>query len=98
MAESSYREVQSQEVKREIGQREVSHTEVSNRFVTLEDLDAEVEINGAWETIIENITILAKESIRYYELKLHKPWFGKGCSKLLDHRIQAKIAVVTGSK
>jgi hypothetical protein len=24
----------------------------------------------------------------YYELK-HKPWFGKGCSKLLDQRKQA---------
>jgi hypothetical protein len=25
--------------------------EVSNRFETVEDLDAEVEINGAWDTI-----------------------------------------------
>jgi hypothetical protein len=32
----------------------------------LEDLDAEVEIDSAWETIRENIKILAKESLGYY--------------------------------
>jgi hypothetical protein len=36
--------------------------EISNRFTALEDLDAEVEINSAWETIRENIKISAKES------------------------------------
>jgi hypothetical protein len=35
--------------------------EVSNRSAALEDLDAEVEINSAWETIRENIRISAKE-------------------------------------
>jgi hypothetical protein len=39
----------------------------------LEDLDAEVEINSAWETIRENIKIAAKESLGYFELKKHKP-------------------------
>jgi hypothetical protein len=29
--------------------------EVSKRFATLEDLDGEVDINIAWETIRENI-------------------------------------------
>jgi hypothetical protein len=33
----------------------------------LEDLDAEVEINSAWEMIRENMTISAKESLGYYE-------------------------------
>jgi hypothetical protein len=37
--------------------------EVSNRFVALEDLNADVEINSAWETIRENIKISAKESL-----------------------------------
>jgi hypothetical protein len=41
--------------------------EVSNRFAALEDLDMEVEINSAWETIKENIKISAKESIGYFE-------------------------------
>jgi hypothetical protein len=36
--------------------------EVANGFAALEDLDAEVEINSAWETIRENIKISAKES------------------------------------
>jgi hypothetical protein len=33
--------------------------EVTNRFAALEDLDTEVEINSAWETIRENIKISA---------------------------------------
>jgi hypothetical protein len=43
----------------------------------LEDLDAEVKINSAWETIRENIKITAKESLGYYELKKNRPWFDK---------------------
>jgi hypothetical protein len=31
--------------------------EVSNRFAALEDLDAEVDINSAWETVRENMKI-----------------------------------------
>jgi hypothetical protein len=41
----------------------------------LEDLDAEVEIKSVWETIRKDINILAKESLGYFELKKHKPWF-----------------------
>jgi hypothetical protein len=33
----------------------------------------------------------AKESVGYYELKQHKPWFDEGCSELLDQRKQAKL-------
>jgi hypothetical protein len=57
----------------------------------LEDLDTEVEINSAWETIRQNIEISAKESVGYYELRKNKPWFDEGCSKLLDQRKQAKL-------
>jgi hypothetical protein len=58
----------------------------------LKDLDAEVEINGAWETIRDSIQISAKKSIGYYGLKKHKPWFDQGgCSELLDQRKQAKL-------
>jgi hypothetical protein len=35
----------------------------------LGNLDPEVDINRAWETIRENIKISAKESLDYYELK-----------------------------
>jgi hypothetical protein len=57
----------------------------------LENIDAEVEINNAWETIRENIKISAKESLGYFELKKHKPWFDEGRTKLLDRRKQAKL-------
>jgi hypothetical protein len=50
---------------------------VSNRFAALDDLNAEVEINSAWEIVRKNINISAKESLGYYEFKKHKPWFEK---------------------
>jgi hypothetical protein len=64
--------------------------EVLNRFVALEDLVAQVEINTIWETIRENIKISVKESLDYYELKQHKPWFDEGCSELYQRK-QAKL-------
>jgi hypothetical protein len=81
----------------EVEGKEQYHAEISNRLSALGHLDAEVNINRSRETIRENITILAKESLGYYELKKHKPWFNKGCSRLLHQRKEAKIAVVTGS-
>jgi hypothetical protein len=71
--------------------KEKYHIEVSNRFTVLEDLDTEAEFNSAWETIRENIKISAKESLGYFQLKKHKPWFDEGCSKLLDQRKQAEL-------
>jgi hypothetical protein len=65
--------------------------EVSNRFAAFEDLEAEIESNSAWETIREKVKISAKESLDYFELKKHKPWFDEGCSKLLDKKKQAKL-------
>jgi hypothetical protein len=57
-----------------------------------------MNINRAWGTIRENIKISAKESLGYYELKKHKPWFDKECctfyvlrSKLVDQRKEAKV-------
>jgi hypothetical protein len=82
----------------EAGDKEQLHVEVSNRFAALEDLDIEVEINSAWEPIRENIKVLAKERLCYFELKKHKPWFDEGCSKLLDQRKQAKLQWFAGSK
>jgi hypothetical protein len=57
----------------------------------LENLDTEVGVNRAWETIRENMKISAKERSGYYELKKHTPWFDEGCSKLLQQRKQAKL-------
>jgi hypothetical protein len=75
----------------EVEGKEQFHVEVLNRFAALEDLDPQVEINSAWEMIRENINISAKESLGYFELKKHKPWFNKGCSELLNQRKQAKL-------
>jgi hypothetical protein len=61
--------------------KEQFHVEVSHRLAALEDLDTNEDINSAWETIRENIKILAKESLGYCELKKHKPWFNEECSK-----------------
>jgi hypothetical protein len=59
--------------------KEQLRVEVSNRFAALEDLDTELKINSAWETIKENIKMSAKESLGYFELKKHKPWCNEGC-------------------
>jgi hypothetical protein len=75
----------------EVGGKEQFRVEVSNRFEALEDLDTEVEINSAWEMVREKIKISAKESLGYFELKKHKPWFDEGFTKLLDQRKQAKL-------
>jgi hypothetical protein len=60
-------------------------------FSALEDLNAEVDINGVWKIIRECIKISAKESLGYFELKKHKPWLDEGCSELLDQRKLAKL-------
>jgi uncharacterized protein YaaR (DUF327 family) len=57
----------------------------------LVDIDTEVDINSAWDSVIEDIKISSKESLGYYELKKHKAWFNDGCSKLLDQKKQAKL-------
>jgi hypothetical protein len=61
---------------KEVEGKEQYRVEVLNRFAALEDLDAEVEINSAWEMIS------VKESLGYCELKQHKQWFDEACSKL----------------
>jgi hypothetical protein len=59
----------------EIEGKEQYRVEVSSRFAALEDLNAEVGVNSAWDMIRDNIKISAKESLGHYELKKHKPWF-----------------------
>jgi hypothetical protein len=43
--------------------KEQYRVEISNRFAALENLDTEVDINRALETIRGNIKISAKESV-----------------------------------
>jgi hypothetical protein len=65
----------------EVEGKEQYCVEVLNRFAALEDLDTEVHIIRAWETIRENIKISGKESLDNYELKENKIWFDIGPGK-----------------
>jgi hypothetical protein len=44
----------------EIDGKEQHRVEISNRFAALENLDTEVDINRAWDTIRERIKISAR--------------------------------------
>jgi hypothetical protein len=46
----------------EVEGKEQHNIKISNRFTPLEKLDAEVDINRAWETIRENIKSYGKQS------------------------------------
>jgi hypothetical protein len=54
----------------DIEDKEKYCVEISYRYSALEDLDTEVKINTAWETVKENIRISAKESLCYYDSKV----------------------------
>jgi hypothetical protein len=42
------------------------------------------DISRAWDSIRENINILAEESLRYCESKHHEQWCDEDCSELVD--------------
>jgi hypothetical protein len=50
-----------------------------------------MDINTGWETIRENLKNSDEESLGYFELKKHMPWFNNGWSKLLDLMKQDKL-------
>jgi hypothetical protein len=47
----------------EVEGKEQCHVEKWHRYAALENIDTEVEVNEAWETIRKNIKISAKESL-----------------------------------
>jgi hypothetical protein len=53
--------------------KEKYNFEISSRFAALQNFDAEMDANRAWESTREDIKILTKDSISYYEMKIHKP-------------------------
>jgi hypothetical protein len=59
----------------ELEVRKQKQIEISNRFAALENVSYSKDINRAWENIIGNIKISAKESLGLSELKEHEPWF-----------------------
>jgi hypothetical protein len=75
----------------EVEGKEHYRVEVSNGLTSLEDLDAEVHINTAWQTVRKNIKISVTESLCYFELKEQKPWSMKDVKKILDQTKRAKL-------
>jgi hypothetical protein len=75
----------------DVGIKEKYQVEISNRFVALESLDENFDINNAWGSIIENIKTSAKDNLGYQKLKHNKPWFDDECLKLIDQQMQAKL-------
>jgi hypothetical protein len=69
--------------------KEKFSVEVSNRFAAFEDLDAEVEINSAWETIRENIIISAKESLGCLNIETQR----RRWQRRDGNRIQSEISL-----
>jgi hypothetical protein len=55
------------------------------------NLDLQLVIKRAWETIRQTITISVKGSSGCYKQKKHKPWCDGGCSELLYQRKQDKL-------
>jgi hypothetical protein len=64
---------------------------IKSKFAALENLDDDRDINSTWDTIRENIKILAKESIGLCVSKSYKPWFDEECLKSADRRKRAKL-------
>lgn len=64
---------------------------ISNRFTALKNLDDNVNINMALETIRGNKKYPAKEILGQYELQQYEPWFDEDYSKLLDKRKHVKL-------
>jgi hypothetical protein len=50
----------------EVEGKEQNRVEISNMFADLENIDTEVDINRAWETIRQNIKISANESETFF--------------------------------
>jgi fructose-1-phosphate kinase PfkB-like protein len=60
-------------------------------FTLLENLDNDMDITRAWETVRENITISSEGNSSYYELKQQNSSFKEGHSNEFDQRKRAKM-------
>jgi len=71
--------------------REKYQIEITNRFVALENLSDDEDVDRTWENFKENIKTSAKESLGLHELKQNKLWFDEECLGFLDRRKRAKM-------
>jgi hypothetical protein len=68
----------------ELEVRKQYQIEITNRFVALENLDNDGDINRAWENIKESIQTSSRDSLGLHESKQHKPWFHEEYLGFLD--------------
>jgi hypothetical protein len=61
--------------------RNLDNSEIQNRFVALENVDDNMDIDRAWEIIRRNIKVLTRENLGYYELRLYRAQCDEQCSK-----------------
>jgi hypothetical protein len=62
--------------------KEQYQVQIRNRFTALESLYDDTDINRGLGNCFREYQISTKESLGYYELKEHKPWFSGGYSKV----------------
>jgi len=82
----------------ELEVRKLNQIEITNRFVALENVSGDEDINRAWENMKENIETSDTESLGLQELKKHKPCFDKECSGFFRSKEAGRNTVDTGSK
>jgi len=70
--------------------REQYQIEITNRFVALEKLNDDEDVNRTWVNT-ENIQTSAKENLELHEFKQNQPWFDEKCLGFFDQRKRAKI-------
>jgi len=63
----------------ELEVREQYQFEITNRFVAMENLIDDDDINRAWENTKGNSKASAKESLGLHALKQHTLWFAEEC-------------------
>jgi hypothetical protein len=61
---------------------------ISKQLCSFGKFGYDMDIKRAWESITEEITPSASESLGYYELKQYRTRYDEECSKLLDKRKQ----------
>ena len=66
---------------------------ISNRFIALENLNDEKDINSAWENITGNIKTLSKESLGLHVSTQHKSRFDEYL-RCLNHSKQTKTQLL----
>jgi hypothetical protein len=70
----------------EVDGKEQYRVAISNRFLALENLVAEVDVNRAWAIIRENIKISAKHRLGCYEMKKRKLIFPRRMFEIIRQK------------